>query len=847
MTFMLLRYIYLLFIVFFCLLAENAFGQSGVYFKSKEVNLEHRTGIDLTSSGAIAYNEKFTIEFDISFRDLTIWYGHIFQLKEIGEGHQLDVISRDDDIFVVLDKQETIFELGLMEEHKGLANRWITFKMTVDASAGEIELVYDEQSVKDKIDFPIESKLEWSFGVVNRYGFDIDEVPPMSVRNIRFWEQGKLKHCWPLNYSGKEALKDSITGVSIELINPAWVADQHREWQRFRGFEFSEMPQVAFNQDTEEIYFVQRKQSLTKFNLGTKQVSHVAYQAGNPYYEDAQQVFFDKKNNLYVYSDYKNRPVEFDENTGSWNNSFDTIPYLPKYWHHNSLLHPVDSAFVTIGGYGFFTYFNSIRKLNLDKNSWDMLAMRGDIFAPRYLASLGQSQSDQNIYFYFGGLGNESGKQILGKQFFYDLYRLDFEAGYISKVWELGDEIKENFTPVNSLVVNNEEGCFYTLCFKHDKKETSLQLIRASLDKPEFAFIGSKISYIFHDTYSFADLYHWKSHNSLLSITVHRNDAGRYEVNIFTMNYPPVGMNWEQPAVTNKVSRRAIYIVIFLLVFIIIEFIIVALRKRRQADDSNEEGNGANTDVELFASMVGEKGRILTFGGFQVFNKAGDDITFRFSPTLKELFLLILLNTLDDNRGISSKKIQEYLWPDKNDLKAKNNRGVNIKKLRAILEEVGDVAISYDGSYWRFSHGSDVFCDVEYMKVLFDTELQELNITEFSRILGILNRGSFLTNIEVEWLDKIKDETTGKILSNLEAACDILDLKNDSKILSDITDVLFKFDQVNETALEYKCKILNMQGKHSLALEVYNHYIKLYYKLYKEDFRIGFKELTKMN
>jgi len=43
---------------------------------------------------------------------------------------------------------------------------------------------------------------------------------------------------------------------------------------------------------------------------------------------------------------------------------------------------------------------------------------------------------------------------------------------------------------------------------------------------------------------------------------------------------------------------------------------------------------------------------ILFFGGFQIINRDGIDITSKFTPLLKELFLLIFLNSIKD-KGIS--------------------------------------------------------------------------------------------------------------------------------------------------------------------------------------------------
>ncbi|PCH66629.1 MAG: hypothetical protein COC06_12470, partial [Bacteroidales bacterium] len=89
------------------------------------------------------------------------------------------------------------------------------------------------------------------------------------------------------------------------------------------------------------------------------------------------------------------------------------------------------------------------------------------------------------------------------------------------------------------------------------------------------------------------------------------------------------------------------------------------------------------------------------------------------------------------------------------------------------------------------------------------------------------------------WLDSFKDKTTGAIVSTLEEVVTKFDFEPSIHLA--ISNVIFEFDQMNETALRVKCKLLSMQGKHSLAIE---NYIKLYVKLYNEEYQFSFKDIV---
>ena len=75
----------------------------------------------------------------------------------------------------------------------------------------------------------------------------------------------------------------------------------------------------------------------------------------------------------------------------------------------------------------------------------------------------------------------------------------------------------------------------------------------------------------------------------------------------------------------------------------------------------------------------------------QVFERNGEEVSQRFSPLLRELFVLLILRSAEN--GISSEELTTMLWFDKDDVSAKNNRAVNLSKLRVLVESVGGCTI----------------------------------------------------------------------------------------------------------------------------------------------------------
>jgi two-component SAPR family response regulator len=136
---------------------------------------------------------------------------------------------------------------------------------------------------------------------------------------------------------------------------------------------------------------------------------------------------------------------------------------------------------------------------------------------------------------------------------------------------------------------------------------------------------------------------------------------------------------------------------------------------------------------------------ILFMGGFQIYNRKGSNITSAFSPTLKQLFLFIFLHTIKNGKGVSSLILDEVLWYDKLGESARNNRNVNISKLRSILEVIGGVEVINENSYWKIKTENPVFCDyTEILYLLRKSKSNTLTESEIHELIALLSFGEFL-------------------------------------------------------------------------------------------------------
>ena len=111
-------------------------------------------------------------------------------------------------------------------------------------------------------------------------------------------------------------------------------------------------------------------------------------------------------------------------------------------------------------------------------------------------------------------------------------------------------------------------------------------------------------------------------------------------------------------------------------------------------------------------------------------------------------------------------------------------------------------------------------------------------------MLNILHRGSFLNEMHYGWLDDFKAEISGLVLDILLDYISKADIDKESEFIIKITNVIFFFDQLNETALEYKCRCLILLGRHGMAKDAYLKFAKEYKENYGQEFEKTFPAMT---
>jgi DNA-binding SARP family transcriptional activator len=843
----------------FFLKSFTCFSQDyGLTFNGQNYSLDQRTSLDLTPDDFLSLDEEFDISFDlkINLKDKGNLFGYI--LRVINDNYQnIDLIvsnsaspnGRLSKLNVVIGDTETVIPINYLDFNK---YNWI--KLGLRFSLNDKRLVFsvrDSVVLEIDVDFKKRESFKFIFGANNYHQFATTDLPSMSIRDIKLFKNKKLLNHYPLNEINGDLALDKITKNRAKVANPNWLMHKHNEWQNVLQDEIEGYQLVAADSINNVIYLLREKE-LMVYDLDTKNQTIVKYKNSLfvlDNYHRAVYNYTEKK--IYCYLIDKNFVSKLNVETGFWElkPTNQVSSYKQKYQHHNSIYNQLDNSIYTFGGYGQHEYSNEVMRVDFRDGISKVLSINDSIFYPRYLAGI--TSLNDTIYL-FGGYGSASGSQLVNPKHYFDLLGYSVKNKKFIKKFEI-PQISEHMVVGNNFWIDSKNRDFYALISDKTKFDGFLQLLRGNLDKPEADLVGDKIPFKFLDVKSFATLFYMPKQKKLLAYTSFIKDTVTTEFKIYTIEFPPLLYNLTTTEPELETHKYSYVIIVFLMLigigFIFYFYLNKKLLKRKNQNDivKIENSNNSEYNIDYKPNVKIGEYQIIFFGGFQVIDKEQNDITNKFSPLLKELFLLIWLYTFKNNKGISSEKLVEFLWYDKSSRKAQNNRSVNITKLRTLLKEIGYCDLTKDTGYWKIIFEPKKLKS-DYFDLIQITE-DEKNITKdrVDLLIKITQKGSFLSNLNYEWLDYFNADISDRIINTLTNYVQNEDIEKDPDFIIHLSDCIFNFDSINEDAMIYKCKAQYMMGKHSLAEGTFKKFEKEYKLLYAQDYEYSYQDILNQN
>lgn len=818
-------------------LLSISLGASGQYygmrFLGHEYPLNERSGLDLTPDSPIRIAKKTDLEFYFRLDPgHHSYYGYVFRMlvgnKSIDLIHGVLTGNPNNFELVIGGKTSKIaFPVSLDR----LCDEWILLRFEMDFEKGIINGIVDGRRISDTLEgFDYRDRLRLMFGRHSYQNFSSTDVPSMIIRDVRLGTNGQEACHWRLDETEGTTVNSQPEGFRGMALNPDWLLRHHNTWKQLLDLEIKDTVANCYDPTNEDLYIVSMD-TVYIYNFKKDSLRKIAHRSP-PFLSKPNSVLFNPvTGHLLMYSIDNDYVRRFDPDFGTWSDVEPGQEPLTYYWHHNRFI-STEGRITVLGGYGYHLYQSGLKSWNPDRNKFEDVPYSG-IFHPRYLAGMGMNPSD-SMYYIVGGYGSESGKQSESPDYYYELLKYSTFDSTFSSVHEFKNT-NRGFCFANSLYFD-EDNNLYGLSYSKYEYDNKLQLVKIPLSNPEIIELGDPIAYKFIDVKSFADLHYSSSQNSLIALSSF-SDNGKTSFSAYSIAFPPQ-IYEGSPEMASKVRETPFWVYYLPVAAIVLGIgysFYVFFRKK------------AKPEPQKWKALVvpvkqKRKNAIFLFGGFQVFDKDGEDITGKFTPLLKKLFLYILVHSIWNDKGVSSKALYEAFWSDKPVEKARNNRAVNVVKLRNILENMETPSISKDTGYWKFDFDdSKLFIDYfEYRKIA--QHKSQIAREDMVFLLSLIENKPFLNNLEAEWLDPFKSNISDEIIDIFINY--IASSKDDSKFLLHLTNCILTFDPISEQALRLRCKLLIEEGKHSLANSTYTRFVNEYKHLYGEEYSQSFNDLV---
>jgi two-component SAPR family response regulator len=822
----------------------------GLVFSSFEQVQEKRTSLMLHGNEPLCLDGSFGLSFNFTFfPDRSVYYGYLVRLINNHQQH-IDLIYNHKDRKFNIIFGDAFTPLSFQLDSTALFHHWNSCSLQYDQQ--QLSLVVNGKTGgTTKINLE-DQCFRIFFGACQLHGFNTTDLPPMQLKEVSLYQNKQLFACWPLNeLAGKNAV-DSLHGKVATVSNPVWATPLHQQWQLLQVLTVKGNGSYTFDPSEEEVHVV-GVDSIYHFLLRDKVLRSEALV--RPVYLSAgfQSIYHPDDRILYsVHIDRRELSAYVPANR-NWDMPFDSVD-ITEYWQTNKFINRSENALYILGGYGQLKYKNAVQRYDFSTRKWEMMAVQQSDYKPRYLAALGVSHGGDTAYI-LGGYGSGTGEQMLNPTYYYDLLQFDVKRKNIKKLFSL-PEPPEPFVFASSMFIDTTGHSYYALTFPKDRFKSRLQLIKGSLLRPEYQLAADTIPYAFLDNRSAADLFYCPRSNQLVAITQITDRDRSTDIRIYSLAFPP-GQLSLIPA-GNKSGMEMITWLLLLAGACLVAVILYYIYKRRQRPQKvtpvvvKEEAAVVHlpepATVPVVTTTVTEEDRsenkaaLLLFGEFQVIDKDKNSLTHLFSPLLKEMFLLIVIHTEWSGKGISSEKLYELLWHDKSERDARNNRSVNMVKLKGILEKLGSGVILREEGRWKIQYDPALLW-IDLADFSWLVKSPALTPERLTALMKIVKDGTFLYRTDYAWLEDIKSEISSKALDVLLKAIDELPATTSPETYIEIANSIFVFDPIHEVALRIKCKSLIQQGRLSLARSVYEKFCKDYRHMYGEAFVGTFQEI----
>ena len=830
----------------------------GLLFQANDKEIKERTSLQIFQEGEIpCFTKNFQLSFELSIRDFDT-FGYVFLLKEdqgkTKYSFTYTYLDGENSTFKFnTDGKENHYSLNLRND--ALAYQWIPVSFAFDLQQDVLTIrIGDNEKKITSLGLKDTFCPHLFFG---RYDYILD-MPTFAIRNLKLEGDRSHSYTFPLNENEGEEVHTSTGKVLGTVVNPVWLINGSYHWEKLFEYSFQTPSGITFEPDSQRL-IIFSQDSLLTYNLLKRQPQKYSYSNKLPVKLQLATHFMNTTDGkLYVY-ELNNLPLgdatvaALDLNNQERKQT--GVAALPvQLHHHDGFWDETTGKYLVFGGFGNKRFNNTFLEYDIEADRWDTLSYSGDRIIPRYFSGMVVNKNRERIYV-FGGMGNESGEQSVGRNYLHDLYLLDRKQQSVRRLWQNASD--HRLVVARDMILTPDEKYIYALCYPEYLSDTYLQLYRLTVDDGTMKALGDSIPMRSEEIMTNANLYYNSLTHEYYCTTTEFDKKGHTVIRTYVLSAPPVSLDEIRSyGSRSSLEIRWLWIMAGIGVLLLVGGVLFVRKKRGKQRNVVPESSsvlmsppvGREPDKSVqgketlakedFESSLVRPNAVYLFGPFTVIDRNGRDITHLFCSRLRQVFIYILLHST--HNGVLSASLNEVFWPDKPDDKVKNLKGVTINQIRKNLAELDGVELVHDKGYFRLVF-TDCYCDYFRFRTLKNAE-------EVENELGILlMRGKFLDGMDAGMMDHFKQKVEEFLSSFLPLEIERLYQQHKYDAVIRFCNVLFRVDPVNELALAYGMHALNHTGSSQEAILQYSLFVREYRQMMNEEYSISYAELMSKN
>jgi hypothetical protein len=514
--------------------------------------------------------------------------------------------------------------------------KWIDVKLKIDYNLNQAELKFLNNTYSISSLFEKNSSLEEIEILFGKNEFN-EDIPAFNLKNLELKIDSSIVY-FPLDEKQGTRVISSNGNFKGKIINPSWLIDDFNNWKLIKQVEFESNHTIAY--DTENMQFILLgKDKRYNFDIVSRLLDKItlkkpsefhSYTSGKAFIEPktknilvlqtgepnpSQNKFLNKKlgiesinntkqsNNKNTYS-----IASFSSSTSNWQGLFYKDILKNPLFHFNAYYENSSQNILIFGGYSDFKYLNRFLKYDSYSNSINEILMEGDNISPRFKSGMGSL--NDSILFLYGGEGNLSGDQSIGKIPFNDLYKIDLKNNSINLVWEKEYDSAHNSISKN-LIFDETQEFFYCLADSEEKGAISLK--KVSVNDGNRVSLGRSINFDSSIIANEFNLFYEKKNNKLYAYTVEFTD-NKLEKNIisfYSIEMEPFSANstMNEKVELSQSFMNSKWIIVGLIIILFIILIVIFNRKPIISLKSESKKDyifvrSDRSDVKLFFDKV---------------------------------------------------------------------------------------------------------------------------------------------------------------------------------------------------------------------------------------------------